>query len=489
MKKATIAISALASILTLTPFQRCLADSSIALSLEQAVKEALKNNLNLDLRRDKQAYAKGASQMAKAKFNSIFSFDIGYQEKNLTPVYSTDTENEDSASWSASLQKAFSFGTEVELKYTNSWLDTDAIGYLFYPLYAQNLTLGISQPLLKGFGTENQTAAIKAAEKHLQAATCMVDSQAAELGAQVKKAYWNLVYARQDIQVKKLSLQLAKRLLEETKEKIKVGQLAEIELYRPQSEVASREKDLISGERAIGTAEDQLKMLMNSRNWFTTIIPSDLPDTTPVNPAVNQVMRNALASRPDIKAANLHVEAAEFQEKNAKNNILPSLNFVASLGVGGKDATYGDTTENTLNGDETSWQVGLNFSIPLENSLAKGKYLQAKSSTREAKNNAKLLKQQVRQLVRTTLRNINLAGKTMEAASKTAYATLKGLEAEEVKFKAGRATTLDVLSAQKSYSTALSMENRSKIEYAKAIADLERIQGIITLNGRKIDHY
>jgi outer membrane protein len=72
--------------------------------------------------------------------------------------------------------------------------------------------------------------------------------------------------------------------------------------------------------------------------------------------------------------------------------------------------------------------------------------------------------------------------KAIEATTKTALANRKRLEAEQVKFEAGRATTLDVLIAQQDFSTALSTENRARVAYAQTLAELDRIQGIITLD-------
>ncbi len=71
--------------------------------------------------------------------------------------------------------------------------------------------------------------------------------------------------------------------------------------------------------------------------------------------------------------------------------------------------------------------------------------------------------------------------KALEATRKTSLATRKRLEAEQVKFKSGRATTLDVLIAQDAYSQALSQENLTTTAYAKTLAELDRIQGLITL--------
>jgi outer membrane protein TolC len=58
----------------------------------------------------------------------------------------------------------------------------------------------------------------------------------------------------------------------------------------------------------------------------------------------------------------------------------------------------------------------------------------------------------------------------------------KSLEAEQAKFASGRSTTIDVLIAQEAYSRALSQQNLTKINYAGTLAELDRIQGLITFS-------
>ena len=134
---------------------------------------------------------------------------------------------------------------------------------------------------------------------------------------------------------------------------------------------------------------------------------------------------------------------------------------------------------------DNQWQAGITFSMPLQNRTAKGNYRQAKASLNRAKTNAELLRQQTRQTVRTTVRDVQLAIKALEATRKTSLATLKRLEAEQAKFASGRSTTLDVLIAQQAYSQALSQQNLTSINYANSLAELDRIQGLVTFSSSR----
>jgi len=454
---------------------------SLSITVKSAVEQALANNLNLKLKKEDVQVSEGEAYAAEGQFDILLSAEAGGQSEELTPLIPGGAEQVDTANWNAKAEKLFTTGTAISLGWNNSRYDSDAKVLLFNPSYNSGLILGLNQPLLQGLGKTAQTANLRTAEKQLEAATHRVNSQAADLAALVKDAYWNLVFAWQDIEVQKISLILAKKLLKETEEKIKAGKLAQVEIYQPQSEVAKREERLISAERAIGVAEDDLKLLLNSDDWLTSYTPVDLPMTDPIDLNLPAILENALKNRPDIKAADLNVEAARIQEESANNKLLPNLALVGGVGLGGADEGYGDSVSNSLGNTDNLWQIGLTFSVPLENSTAKGNVQKASAQHRKARTNTLLLRQQIKKTVRTTVRDVELVIKAIEATQKTSLATLKRLEAEQAKFQSGRSTTLDVLIAQDAYSQALSQENLTNISYAKTLAELDRIQGLVTL--------
>lgn len=452
---------------------------AVRLSLADAVTQALANNLGLHLQKDDVEAAKGAEEAAKGEFDILFTGEGGLAGQENPALVAGAAEEERSGQWDVGLQKKFVTGTEVSLNWKNSRFSSTPQSYLIDPAYSSSLTLGIRQPLLQGFGIDRQTAPLRASEKNVAAANALVSNEAINLVAKVKGAYWNLVYAWQDREVKKLSVTLAEKLLEETKTKIQAGRLAEVDLYQPQSEVARREEGLISADRTIGVYEDELKLLLNSKDWLAPFFPSDLPPTAPIQPDAAVVFEKALQTRPDIQAATLSQEATEILETAAKDKTRPNLSLVGLVGQGGTDDVYGDTLDDAIDNPETQWQAGFTLSVPLHNSAAEGTYRQAKAAHSKARNSLQLLRLQVQQTVRTTVRDVQLAIKAMEATRKTSLATRKRLEAEQAKFEAGRATTLDVLTAQEAYSQALSQEKLTEVGYAQILAELDRIQGLM----------
>ncbi len=322
------------------------------ITIKSAVEQALANNLNLKLQQEDVLIAEGETIAAQGQFDVQLSAEAGGQEEELTPLVPGGAEEVNGAYWNIKTEKLFTTGTAISLGWDNNSYDSDAQGLLLNPSYNSGLVLGLSQPLLQDFGKAAQTATLRTAEKQLEAATHQVNSQAADLAALVKQAYWNLVYAWQDIEVQKLSLTLAEKLLVETEEKIKAGKLAIVDIYQPQSEVAKREESLIFAERAIGAAEDELKFLLNSDNWLGTFTPVDLPPTDPIELNLPAILENALQNRPDIKAADLNTQAARIQEESAKNKLLPNFALVGGVGLAGADEKYGDSVNNSLSNSD-----------------------------------------------------------------------------------------------------------------------------------------
>lgn len=453
----------------------------IDLPLAEAVETALLQNLGLRLSREDVQQAAGVALEAEGAFDYQLTGDVGATGKNETPVTYVTATTENTAAWNAGIEKRFTPGTQMSLNWNNDNLDTDSDLYLYDPVYHSELVLGISQPLLKGFGSDVQLAELNAARTQLEASSFLVDSTAADLAAEVKQAYWELVYSHQNLAVLQLSLRLAEKLRDETETRINAGKLAQIDLYQPESEIAQREQDLIAGEQAIGQAEDNLKLLMNSEDWLTPLEPTDRPSTVPVQPDINEVYQGALDNRPDLQAATLQIKTSQYLLDKADNDRKPSLDLRGSLGLGSNAEDYSAALGDSLSDSDTRWLVGLRFSRPLDNSAAEGRYRQTLAVHKKNQTNLDQLKQEIRRSVRSTLRDVELALKAIEATSKTSTATEKRLEAEQIKFDAGRSTTLDVLIAQQDYARALSAENRSKIIYAQSLSELDRIQGKITI--------
>ncbi len=455
----------------------CIAEQPVQMGLDEAITIALQNNLQLRLRQEDVVAAQGSVSVAQGTFDPLLTA-TGFNETTAQTSLNTFAPEEEKVTyWAASLNKKMETGTKVDLSWENQRYKSDSLFTTINPAYSTAVSVGITQPLLKGREKGIQTADLEAAKKNVLAADRLVTNQAVELVAKVKKAYWELLYARQDIEVKKLSLMLARKVLEDTGRKIEAGVIAPVEIYQPESEVARREEALIAGERAIANAEDIFKLILNQSDWNVSIKPRDKPQVSRHLPEFDTVFASARENRADLKAAELQVEAAEILVRKSSDGLKPSLDLDGRIGFSGIDTSYPGSSANLFGDTDFSWKVGLTFSMPLGSHTAQGGVTAARAQLAKARTSVMLLEQETIRKCREAIRNLKLSLKGIEASEKTSLALQKRMEAEQSKFDAGLSTALDVLEAQEAYARALIGQKRAFVEHALAQAELERVQG------------
>lgn len=453
------------------------AAAPLQLTLAQAVAMALDNNLGIKITREDVAKAQAAVQGEEGAFDPVLVASGSHEDSRKTPASSFEPGKEKTSAWSASLKKKIQSGAELDLSWENARYSSDFSFLTIDPAFSSGLSVGISQPLLQGSGQEMQTAGLRAGRKNVAAAERTVDSSAVDLAGRVKETYWQLVYAIQEIEVKKLSLELARTLLDDTQKKIDAGTMAGVEIFQPESEVARREEALIAGERTIADLQDRLQQLLNRPDWSTPLVPIDLPAVQEEVPRAQATVEKSLENRPDIAAAARRIEAAEITVKLKENMLRPSLALSGRMGLVGVDDAYGDSVGDIAADAGTVWKVGLAFSLPLGNNGAKGELAAARADLRKARLDLELLKQEITRVARQAVRDIGLSLKSIHAGKKTTLALQRRLQAEQDKFDVGLSTALDVLEAQEAYAKAVANEKRAFIDHAIAQARLARALG------------
>jgi len=464
--------------------QAIAAENMSRLTVDRAVSIALAGNIDLRLQQSEVEANRGSELGEHGAFDPRLEAGVLARRDWLDSLI-IGPEEEKSIVWNIAARKKMVTGTEIGLFWENSRLESDSPLAVFDLAYTSAIGVTVSQPLLQGNSRVAQTAGIRAAEKVTAAVSFLADKQAADLAAEVKKAYWELVFARQDIEVKKLSLELARSLHAEISTKIENEVLARVEIYQPESEIARREESLIAAEKRIANTADELKLLMNSRDWQLDMVPVDTLEVSAELPDLREVLENVLDRRPDILAGDLEVDAAEIMAGKAEDDLKPYLALVGAAGLNGAGENLHDTVDTAVSDPSVSWQLGLSLQVPIGDRSARGSLIKARVELAKAKFRAELLRQRAEKSAREVVRDVTLAIKTIEASSKTSLAARKSLEAEEEKFRVGLSTANDVLESQDAYARSLAGEKRALIDLAKARAELDRVQGIISFRNEQ----
>ena len=307
----------------------------------------------------------------------------------------------------------------------------------------------------------------------------------------MESAYWNLIYAIDNLKVKQHSLTLAQDLLNQTQTRVRIGTSAPIDIVQSEATVASREVDIIVAENQVENAADVLKDLMgfeNREDWRSQIVPTDALEATTTSANLDQSIAEALQRRPDLRQMELETEINEINVMSARNAVLPQLNLGLNYGFAGVGGTqtlvdpdtgevietipggWSDAQSQIWNRDYNQWSAGITFSYPLENTTAKAALAQQRFALASAKQSTALAQQRIILEVRAAVRGLDASAKAIAAAVKSRELAERNLDAEQKKFANGMSTAFNVVKIQDDLASAQASELQARVYYRQAEA-------------------
>lgn len=459
----------------------------VPLSLSQAVSIAVNNN-------EDQYVTVNAAQsfeyliiQNKGIFDPLVSAAVSRSHAEI-PAASTITSGVfDDTSFSAGVSQLTPFGGTFQLGFTGSRETTNNQFANVNPSYGGGLTLSMNQPLLRNFGTLPTTWLIRIAKNSRDSAYQDLVRSIQGTVNSVEQAYWDLVFALQNLEVKRESRRIASELNRITRIKIDVGSLAPIDITQTEVGIATAEQDIIAAEGLIGDAQDRLKRLLNfvdPAQINIPIIPTDQLSTEQVTIQLEEGTRIALRRRPEILSISYTVATDLLRYEYYRNQTLPALNLTGSYGSRGlagltvdpvtgsvvTDTNFSQTFQDVLHRRNKNWAIGLNFSYPILNRGAKGASGVARYNWEADKARLVAQEQNVVVEVRAAARAIDTAQRQISAARKGRELAERNLDAEKKKFDNGMSTTFQVNQIQRDLSAARTIEQQALAVYRKALA-------------------
>jgi len=488
-------------------------DEKVSLPLKSTLILALKNNLDIKFMSLNPKAAETDILMEKGSFDTTFTTQLQKSQSReqaataLSGSDETGTTFSDNVNFEGGLKKKFTTGTQTELKLTHQEAQSDMRFMGLNPEYSGGITLSLTQPLLKDFGISIGKSQIRIAKLNFESSINEFKKNVMDILYEVESNYWDLNFRIADLISKQKSLKLADDLLREFKIKIEAGSLAPVEIYQAEAEVALRTQDVIVAEAQVEAAEDKLKAGLNlyedEKYWNVSLIPSDKPEIETTDQTLTESIAAALEQRPEFKQAKLNLESSNIQVKYTKNQKLPRIDLIGSVGTTGLagrpkdlskvfnpesnsdpiysrwDGHWDDVYDHMANGDYYNYVVGIKIEFPLENRMAKSRYNLAKIQKMQSITNIKNTENIIINEVRDALRKLNTSRKVIDSAVASLKFSQEKLKAEEKKYNVGMSTAHDLLEFQEDLSQAESNLAFAQAEHRKASANLARTKGVL----------
>ena len=347
----------------------------------------------------------------------------------------------------------------------------------------------VSQPLLKNFWIDTTRLTISLAKNSLDQSEQGLRLQLITSVAAVQNAYYELIYAQQNVKVQQEALALAQTQLDQDRQRVEVGSLAPLDVQQDEAQVASSQANLITAWNTLSIDQNTLKGLVvnDYSHWHeTTIEPSESLTADPQSFDLQSCWAAGLAKRPDLVQAKLTVEAQGITLKYDRNQLYPLLDLNGQYGYNGLGPVYSGAFGQIGDVNQPFYYYGASLSIPLSNVKARNTLKSDKATLRQKLLTLKELEQNIMLAIDNAVQQVAADYQGVQASKQARIYAAAALDAEEKKYNVGKSTTFTVLQLQNTLTSDRGAELRSIANYDEDIAKLAQAEGT-TLDELNID--
>lgn len=183
---------------------------------------------------------------------------------------------------------------------------------------------------------------------------------------QIAQLYVQIMYTKEAVQVNEKLQKTAQSQYERGVEMMNQGQMAKADVVQLEAQLSSARYDVTSSQTQLLNYKRQLKALLeldlNTEFDVSGQIPTD-EQVLALIPSAQEAYAKALESRPEIKSAQLAIDAANMHMDIAKRGYYPSISVSASLGDSHYSASRNDVGKQMK--DNLNLSAGVTVSVPI----------------------------------------------------------------------------------------------------------------------------
>ncbi len=401
----------------------------------------------------------------------------------------------------AALRKKYQFGLDSSLSFSASQTANNSRVDGLRPQYPSQLLLNLTQPLLRDFGLANTTA-LRVSENAVEQSLQAYVDQAQRTAEEIEVSYYNLAEAVSVYQYRIESKNLGLKLLEGNQAKFEAGLAPISEVQETQTALAERDLSLIAARQLVELAESRLKDLLEIREgdplYAETLVTEAIPEEEMKIPALEDALTQAFANRPDLKTQRLVIEQWALQLEYSRNQKLPRLDLLATLGLNGLSGKerssvnvggaapppnphtgdFPDSLGNLVEGDGMEWYVGLRVTYPLGNRAAEARYRQSNTQKQQAIYELKALEGKIETEVNNALINAGRSRERLRVAQEYERLAEISLAQEMQRFNEGTSDTFRILDFQDNVIEARIRKLNALVDFHRGLANLYRASGL-----------
>ena len=439
-------------------------------TLRELTEMALANNPDIVVERESVTLAEQAGLRARGAYDVLLTAEgrVRTRKDPINSILSGAPAGElaprvTNVVGGAGMSKLFENGASFSGSTTLRREITDNGFSVLSPGYFTELGLDFRQPLLRGRAIDAPRRAIRIAAAERTRSELQLRRTVSDLVAGVERAYWTLVAAERDLDVRRRNVTLAELQRDDTQARIDAGTFPEADLAQPIAEIERRKGEVYASREALARAQQALKALIlraaDDPAWDQELVPADSPETERNVPDAASSVRSALDKRPEIAAAMELIAQQDIEIESARDRLKPAVDLVASYTMRGlaggenpdinppfpiplvvPDAISGGLFQSYATLFEQKFSdagAGIQVSVPLGNRTAHADLASAEAVKRQAASLVDSARLHVTAEVRNAIAAIAAASERVDAARAGREAAEVQLQAELDRFEAG----------------------------------------------------
>ncbi len=337
-------------------------------------------------------------------------------------------------------------------------------------------TINLQQPVLKNFWIDQTRMSILTTKNRLKYSEQQLKLTIMNTATKVEQAYYDLIYARENVKVQEMALELAQRLVAENKKRVEVGALAPLDERQAESQAATTEAALIAARSTLAIQENTLKQMLSEdySSWASVELRPTETLTAPVRVFDRQISwTRGLSDRPDLLEAKLDIEAQGIDLKFRYNQLFPELDLIGAYGHNaGGVREFSAGFQQLAEGSLPNYYYGGQLSMPVGNVGARGAYRKSKLTKDQLVWTLKRLEQSVMVTIDNDIKQAQSSYQQVAATRAAREYAAEALDAEQKKLESGKSTTYTVLQMQRDLTSARGNEIQALANYNKNLSQL-----------------
>lgn len=448
----------------------------IEITVSDAVMMALEHNRELIIERLNPEIMQTFVEQGRSEFEPVLTGSIASEKNRSGEPGQTESRTDNGA---IRLRETLPFGTTLEAGMEIDREDTDPSGYTV------GTSLTATQPLLQGAGLSANLATIRKAGIDETISEFELRGFTETLVSEVEDLYWDYVLASLQVGIVEESLKLVEQEMDETRQRILVGSMAETELVAVEAEHALQQESLINARGDVEILQVKLLRMINPdlnvKTGCKVITRSDpAVPPSPVGPLEDHI-RTALTLRPDLNQAQLALRKGDIELVMTRNGLLPRLDLFARLGRTGYAESFRESIQGGDDGAR-SLEIGVSFDVSLLNRDSRALHRRSALNRKQLQTSLENMKDLVRQDVKLACINVTRTRQQVDATAGTRRLQQEKLRVETARFHAGKTTGYFVAQAHRDLLVSEVAEVRALINYIKACNRLYLVEGSLLLH-------